>query len=283
MIDFLLYNDIFLDIIFYLFAFSHIVQIIKYNLLLYDKDKKKNKEAIIKMILIIIIYFILYIISFFSSNFFIAFTFFLIIIITLTYTIIKTLKNNIDFSRNLIFIWAAVIFTALTKSNMTNLYMNIIPANFPHFYKELLLELFITFKLFFTIFFLILCIGIILADFLLIISIFSNMIYKKLRKIKVKKKSLITNIYLKLFSFFKYLSSKNTYSNIIKNINKKIAISFRISAIFSSLIIYSVILQLSQDNQFSKESKEMYSLVAYSILLPTIYDSLKNSSKQNKS
>lgn len=281
-----------------------------------EDNEKDNKDGLYKFkittLLIAIIIMSIYIINKFS-NLILTICFFIVPTISLIKTIFNIYKNktsNFSFENKYMHTMSTIIYILFFSSIITEEYIKIF-ANIPHIYKEILIMLYLIIKIglyAFLISFNILILISIINEFLLlknkkIISsylknknkdfyfIYYNFIlYKKYNSqftlvmdkiifIILIIPSIILNtfiiIILKtikhikkiLYKIIKNLENEKKWNKIIKKITN-------ISLIISLVCVY--ILTVVLKNYFSFEIKETFSFISSVILIPLIYDSIKN-------
>lgn len=201
------------------------------------------------------------------------------------------------------------LFLILFSSNASQIYLNT-PLNIKHTAKEYLLLLFLSIKIIFFIFCIIINLSILVSNF----TILFNKNFKKIKELF--NKFLIKNFKLQLYNF--YLSNKYSknlfvfdiiifillcpfqmisyfifmsivlflkfllklllnFSNILTsyfdNSHKIISKALKISIIFSLLIVY--VIATYNPKIICNDTKDVYNLLATVILIPFIYDSIK--------
>ena len=222
-------------------------------------------------------------------------------------------KNLIDLTteNKMSYIQTTILFTILFSNKATNIYINSF-SMIPHTAKEYLLILFLIFKLIFFIY----CIIINFSIFISNLSIIFKKQLKSIKKILIKvenkyfelklynfyfsknnnnKISFIIDIIIYILScpfimilyfifaliilYIKFLIRKilTLYTktiNYFNNSSNVIRKTIKISTIISLLIIYIIITY--NDNIFSANTKDIFTLLSTVILIPLIYDSIKS-------
>lgn len=222
-------------------------------------------------------------------------------------------KNLIDLTTDnkMSYIQTTILFTIFFSNKATNIYINSFSA-IPHTAKEYLLILFLIFKLIFFIY----CIIINFSIFISNLSIILKKQLKSIKKIliEIENKYFELKLYNFYFSrnnnnkiFFiidiiiyilscpfimilyfifalfilsiKFLIRKilvlyTKTINYFKNSSKVIRKIIKISTIISLIIIYIIITY--NNNIFSTNTKDIFTLLSTVILIPLIYDSIKS-------
>lgn len=222
-------------------------------------------------------------------------------------------KNLIDLTteNKMSYIQATILFTIFFSNKATNIYINSF-SMIPHTAKEYLLILFLIFKLIFFLY----CIIINFSIFISNLSIIFKKQLKSIKKILIKvenkyfelklynfyfsknnnnKISFIIDIIIYILSYpfimilyfifaliilsIKFLIRKilTLYTktiNYFNNSSNVIRKTIKISTIISLLIIYLIITY--NNNIFSTNTKDIFTLLSTVILIPLIYDSVKS-------
>lgn len=220
--------------------------------------------------------------------------------------------NDLTLENKMTYIMTTTLFSIFFSSNASQIYLNT-PLNIQHTIKEYLLLLFLSVKIIFFIF----CIIINLSIFASNLAILFNKTFKKTKELFYK--FLIKRFELKLYDF--YLSNKyskkvfaldiiifillcpfqiiiyfiftsiilflrfllkkllgfgSILTNYFDNSQEVIAKALKISIIFSLLIVYVV----ATYNQkiICNDTKDIYNLLVTVILIPIVYDSIKSKS-----
>lgn len=220
--------------------------------------------------------------------------------------------NDLTLENKMTYIMTTTLFSIFFSSNASQVYLNT-PLNIQHTIKEYLLLLFLSVKIIFFIF----CIIINLSIFASNLAILFNKTFKKAKELF--NKFLIKRFELQLYNF--YLSSKysknffaldiiifiilcpfqiilyfiftsiilflrfllkkllgfgSILTNYFYNSKEFISKALKISIIFSLLIGYVV----ATYNQkiICNDTKDIYNLLATVILIPIVYDSIKSKS-----
>lgn len=222
-------------------------------------------------------------------------------------------KNLIDLTTDnkMSYIQTTILFTIFFSNKMTDIYINSF-STIPHTAKEYLLILFLIFKLIFFIY----CIIINFSIFISNLSIIFKKQLKSIKKIliEIENKYFELKLYNFYFSrnnnnkiFFiidiiiyilscpfimilyfifalfilsikflirKILALYTKAINYFNNSSKVIRKTIKISTIISLIIIYIIITY--NNNIFSTNTKDIFTLLSTVILIPLIYDSIKS-------
>lgn len=222
-------------------------------------------------------------------------------------------KNLIDLTteNKMSYIQTTILFTILFSNKATNIYINSF-SMIPHTAKEYLLILFLIFKLIFFIY----CIIINFSIFISNLSIIFKKQLKSIKKILIKVENKYFELKLYNFYFSKNNNNKISFIidiiiyilscpfimilyfifaliilsikflirkiltlytktiNYFNNSSNVIRKTIKISTIISLLIIYIIITY--NDNIFSANTKDIFTLLSTVILIPLIYDSIKS-------
>lgn len=210
------------------------------------------------------------------------------------------------------YIMTTSLFSIFFSNNTTQIYLNT-PLNIQHSIKEYLLLIFLSIKIIFFIFCIIINLSILASNFTILFN-------KFLRKIKnFSNKFLSKSFELQLYDFYlsnkyskklvaldviifiilcpfqliiyftfafiilflkfilkKLLSFGNILMNYFDNSQKTISKTLKISIIFSLLIVYVV--ATYNPKIICNDTKDVYNLLVTVILIPIIYDSIKSKS-----
>lgn len=222
-------------------------------------------------------------------------------------------KNLIDLTteNKMSYIQTTILFTIFFSNKATNIYINSF-SMIPHTAKEYLLILFLIFKLIFFIY----CIIINFSIFISNLSIIFKKQLKSIKKILIKVDNKYFELKLYNFYFSKNNNNKISFIidiiiyilscpfimilyfifaliilsikflirkiltlytktiNYFNNSSNVIRKTIKISTIISLLIIYIIITY--NDNIFSANTKDIFTLLSTVILIPLIYDSIKS-------
>lgn len=222
-------------------------------------------------------------------------------------------KNLIDLTteNKMSYIQTTILFTIFFSNKATNIYINSF-SMIPHTAKEYLLILFLIFKLIFFIY----CIIINFSIFISNLSIIFKKQLKSIKKILIKVENKYFELKLYNFYFSKNNNNKISFIidiiiyilscafimilyfifaliilsikflirkiltlytktiNYFNNSSNVIRKTIKISTIISLLIIYIIITY--NDNIFSANTKDIFTLLSTVILIPLIYDSIKS-------
>ena len=222
-------------------------------------------------------------------------------------------KNLIDLTTENImsYIQTTILFTIFFSNKATNIYINSF-SMIPHTAKEYLLILFLIFKLIFFIY----CIIINFSIFISNLSIIFKKQLKSIKKILIKVENKYFELKLYNFYFSKNNNNKISFIidiiiyilscpfimilyfifaliilsikflirkiltlytktiNYFNNSSNVIRKTIKISTIISLLIIYLIITY--NNNIFSANTKDIFTLLSTVILIPLIYDSIKS-------
>lgn len=222
-------------------------------------------------------------------------------------------KNLIDLTteNKMSYIKTTILFTIFFSNKATNIYINSF-SMIPHTAKEYLLILFLIFKLIFFIY----CIIINFSIFISNLSIIFKKQLKSIKKILIKVENKYFELKLYNFYFSKNNNNKISFIidiiiyilscpfimilyfifaliilsikflirkiltlytktiNYFNNSSNVIRKTIKISTIISLLIIYLIITY--NNNIFSANTKDIFTLLSTVILIPLIYDSIKS-------
>lgn len=222
-------------------------------------------------------------------------------------------KNLIDLTteNKISYIQATILFTIFFSNKATNIYINSF-SMIPHTAKEYLLILFLIFKLIFFIY----CIIINFSIFISNLSIIFKKQLKSIKKILIKVENKYFELKLYNFYFSKNNNNKISFIidiiiyilscpfimilyfifaliilsikflikkiltlytktiNYFNNSSNVIRKAIKISTIISLTIIYIIITY--NNNIFSANTKDIFTLLSTVILIPLIYDSIKS-------
>ena len=222
-------------------------------------------------------------------------------------------KNLIDLTteNKMSYIQTTILFTIFFSNKATNIYINSF-SMIPHTAKEYLLILFLIFKLIFFIY----CIIINFSIFISNLSIIFKKQLKSIKKILIKVENKYFELKLYNFYFSKNNNNKISFIidiiiyilscpfimilyfifaliilsikflirkiltlytktiNYFNNSSNVIRKTIKISTIISLLIIYLIITY--NNNIFSANTKDIFTLLSTVILIPLIYDSIKS-------
>lgn len=222
-------------------------------------------------------------------------------------------KNLIDLTteNKMSYIQTTILFTIFFSNKATNIYINSF-SMIPHTAKEYLLILFLIFKLIFFIY----CIIINFSIFISNLSIIFKKQLKSIKKILIKVENKYFELKLYNFYFSKNNNNKISFImdiiiyilscpfimilyfifaliilsikflirkiltlytktiNYFNNSSNVIRKTIKISTIISLIIIYIIITY--NNNIFSANTKDIFTLLSTVILIPLIYDSIKS-------
>lgn len=309
--DIIISTLIFLNIIFTLILS---IDDLKKDLNENSKNDKLTKIQLFKFI-VVIIYIIA--IAIITTNLAIKYNInsYLILIYYFSFVVatIRLFNKNIKdltFENKMSYLMTSSLFLILFSSNASQIYLNT-PLNIKHTIKEYLLLLFLSIKIIFFIFCIIINLSILASN----LTILFNKNFKKVKelfnKFLVKKFELqLYDFYLsnkyskKLFAldiiifiilcpfqiiiyfiftfiilFLRFLLKKSLnfgsmLTNYFDNSHKIISKALKISIIFSLLIIYVV--ATYNPKIICNDTKDVYNLLVTVILIPFIYDSIKS-------
>lgn len=294
LMNFFLKDDIMLQIIMTM-VFINITLVIFYKLY---KEMKKGIKHILKSYFFVIFIAVL-LTPIFNNNTIILIFAMTLPIICFLYTIYKWLTDiKFEKSSNNIYIASSFIFI-IFSSELTYI-GTALAKKIPEFYQEIALQLYLSSKTSLFIFLVIVNFSVFLSNAHIILKDFYgdmfSSIYNNCKKIyilciktrenhiedkKIRYKILLTFI-TPLINISNWLKStvlaiKNILSNIL---SKTLSNAVKISIILSLIIVYSIV--LNYNNIFNKESTDFFSLVVITILVPLIYDSIKENGNNNK-
>lgn len=309
--DIIISTLIFLNIIFTLILS---IDDLKKDLNENSKNDKLTKIQLFKFI-VVIIYIIA--IAIITTNLAIKYNInsYLILIYYFSFVVatIRLFNKNIKdltFENKMSYLMTSSLFLILFSSNASQIYLNT-PLNIKHTIKEYLLLLFLSIKIIFFIFCIIINLSILASN----LTILFNKNFKKVKelfnKFLVKKFELqlydfyLSNKYSKklfaldiiifiilcpfqiiiyfIFTFIilflrlllkKSLNFGSMLTNYFDNSHKIISKALKISIIFSLLIIYVV--ATYNPKIICNDTKDVYNLLVTVILIPFIYDSIKS-------
>lgn len=319
MINFILYNDFFIKFLMILLIFTLLLT--GYTKKENKKKKLNKRETFEDKVINFYITFLLILLCLLMHKYKIIYNISMYIIIFLTFSNVfkNYTKKSIVFSyeSKQQYSFAALFFTMFFSANASNIYIESFSL-FNHTTKEIMLLTYLVLKIIFSVFFILINFSIILSNIQIIFGNQLNKLNKIINNIKLSYIPKYYNYYFssqnnskfnvnidkviyfitcpfciifnltyvlilsfvnKLFIFIKkiYKSFLNYNNNgnrtyIIKTIMK-------IAFIVSLIIVYICIIY---DNKlFSAKIKEIYNLIATVLLIPMIYDSIKDKEKPN--
>lgn len=311
--DIIISTLIFLNIIFTLILS---IDDLKKDLNENSKNDKLTKIQLFKFIVVIIYIIAIAIITtklaikYNINSYLILIYYFSFVVVT-----IRLFNKNIKdltFENKMSYLMTSSLFLILFSSNASQIYLNT-PLNIKHTIKEYLLLLFLSIKIIFFIFCIIINLSILASN----LTILFNKNFKKVKelfnKFLVKKFELqlydfyLSNKYSKKFFaldiiifiilcpfqiiiyfiftfiilFLRFLLKKSLnfgsmLTNYFDNSHKIISKALKISIIFSLLIIY--VIATYNPKIICNDTKDVYNLLVTVILIPFIYDSIKSKS-----
>ena len=311
-LKFLLYNPLF-EYILIIIAGINMIFLNKFDVRNTKKDINKRSKNLIERVKIIILFISCCLLTvlffYFFKNFFITFLFIVVPFVALCFSIYSVFKNKNNFSLddNYNNISGTFIFYLFFSSFSIPLYFNTF-SNMEHFNKEILLLIFIILKI--VLFFFLL----IMNFFVLLNNIHLSLKTKKKKKKKIfnlkyyKLKfydfylyktfnskftfiidfilyfilcipSILLNIILILSLKFiiiicnAYKHFRNFAKNIDRSKNYLIQKTTSISIIFALISAYIII--ILNKNLFSNEIKEIYEHISTVIIIPLLFDFIK--------
>lgn len=318
--SFILHNQIFDIIISFLIIINIIFTfILSTNDLKNDLKNSKNNEKLTKIQLFKFIVVIIYIIVIaiiiikFAEKYNIASYLTLIYYFSAVLAVIKLFNKNIKdltTENKMSYIMTTSLFLVFFSKNASQIYLNT-PLNIEHTFKEYLLLLFLSIKIIFFIFCIIINLSILASNFALLFN-------KPLKKVKeilnqfINKRfelqlydfylsnkcsknlfaldiiifillcpfQLIVYLIFALFILFirfllrKILNFGSNLTNYLDNSKKVISKALKISTILSLLIVY--IIAAYNPKIIFETTKDVYNLFITVILIPIIYDSIKS-------
>ncbi len=276
-------------------------------------DKFTKLETFKFITIIIYIILIAIIIMKFAQKYNIASYLTLMYYLSFIYTVMKSYKKNITdltSENKMSYIQMTTLFTLFFSSNSSQIYLNT-PLNISHTIKEYLLLTFLSIKIIFFIFCLIINFSIFFSNIAILFNNYltktKNLFIKLINKTyelplydfylskKYSKKLLIFDIiiYIILCPFLliaylifiililimrfilkKLLKLGNKLVTYFDNSSKTISKAIKISTIISLLIVY--IIATYNPNKIFDTTKDIYNLFITVILIPLIYDSIKS-------
>lgn len=317
MINFILYNDFFIKFLMILLFFTLLLT----NYTKKEKKKLNKKETFEDKVIDFHIILIIILLCLLINKYKIIYNISMYIIIFLTFrnvfknytkkSIIFSYKSKQQYS------FAALFFTMFFSANASNIYIESF-SFFNHTTKEIMLLIYLVLKIIFSVFFILINFSIILSNIQIIFGNKLKKFNKKINNIKISYIPKYYNYYFsslnsskfnlnidkviyfitcpfciifnliyvlilsfvnKLFIFIKKVYK--SFLNYNNNSNRTYIIKtiMKIAFIVSLIIVYICIIY---DNKFfSTKIKEIYNLIATVLLIPIIYDSIKDKEKPN--
>lgn len=319
MIDFILYNDFFINFLIILLIFTLLLTSFT------KKEKKKKKlnkrQKFEDNIIDFFITLILILLCLLIEKYKVIFSISLYIIIFLTFrNVFKNYaKNSLVFSyeNKQQYSFAALFFTMFFSASASNIYIESF-SSLNHTLKEIMLLFYLVLKIIFSVFFILINFSIILSNIQLIFGKKLTKLIKKISKIKISYVPKYYNFYfsskknsklninidkliyfitcpfcvifnlaytLVLFTINKFLSFiKKSYKSLLNYNNSDnrtyiIKTIMKIAFIISLVLVY--ICTIYDKKLFSLQIKEIYNLFATVLLIPIIYDSIKAKDNSN--